>query len=176
MIGPTTECPCQRLVTCGMGAIKMNIPKELQNIAYDRVEIIFTLPYGFAIKEDEDYKKVSIKIEANKKTIEELNKITEVLPKICLDANNNIVNQYNYTNGQIIEGLHLNGVKDDSNKIRKLLHTIPEPYKEVFMWRVFADLSFKQIGQLFNKSDNWACVTYHRARLMIKEKMEDRYE
>lgn len=44
------------------------------------------------------------------------------------------------------------------------------------MWRVFADLSFKQIGQLFNKSDNWACVTYHRARLMIKEKMEDRYE
>ncbi len=67
-------------------------------------------------------------------------------------------------------------IKDDSNKIRKLLHTIPEPYKEVFMWRVFADLSFKQIGQLFNKSDNWACVTYHRARLMIKEKMEDRYE
>ena len=67
-------------------------------------------------------------------------------------------------------------IKDDSNKIRKLLHTIPEPYKEVFMWRVFADLSFKQIGQLFNKSDNWACVTYHRARLMIKEKMEDCYE
>ena len=67
-------------------------------------------------------------------------------------------------------------IKDDSNKIRKLLHTIPEPYKEVFMWRVFADLSFKQIGQLFNKSDNWACVTYLRARLMIKEKMEDRYE
>ena len=67
-------------------------------------------------------------------------------------------------------------IKDDSNKIRKLLHTIPEPYKEVFMWRVFANLSFKQIGQLFNKSDNWACVTYHRARLMIKEKMEDRYE
>ena len=31
----------------------MNIPKELQNIAYDRVEIIFTLPYGFAIKEED---------------------------------------------------------------------------------------------------------------------------
>ena len=67
-------------------------------------------------------------------------------------------------------------IKDDSEIIRKLLHTIPEPYKEVFMWRVFADLSFKQIGQLFNKSDNWACVTYHRARLMIRERMEDSYE
>ena len=64
-------------------------------------------------------------------------------------------------------------VQDNSKQIQKLLHNIPEPYKEVFMWRVFAELSFKQIGQLFNKSDNWACVTYHRARLMIKERMEE---
>ena len=40
------------------------------------------------------------------------------------------------------------------------------------MWRVFAELSFKQIGQIFGKSENWACVTYHRARLKIKERME----
>lgn len=64
-------------------------------------------------------------------------------------------------------------IQEDSREIRKVLHKIPEPYKEVFMWRVFAELSFKQIGQLFNKSDNWACVTYHRARLMIKERMEE---
>ena len=64
-------------------------------------------------------------------------------------------------------------IQEDSRKLQKLLHNIPEPYKEVFMWRVFAELSFKQIGQLFNKSDNWACVTYHRAKLMIKERMEE---
>lgn len=63
--------------------------------------------------------------------------------------------------------------QEDAKRVHKFLHNIPEPYKEVFMWRVFADLSFKQIGQLFNKSDNWACVTYHRARLMIKERMEE---
>lgn len=57
-------------------------------------------------------------------------------------------------------------------QIQKILHDIPEPYKEVFMWRVFAELSFKQIGQIFNKSENWACVTYHRARNKIKERME----
>jgi len=60
-----------------------------------------------------------------------------------------------------------------SKIIQKILHNMTEPYKEVFMWRTFGDLSFKQIGQIFNKSDNWACVTYHRARLMIKEKMEE---
>ena len=48
-----------------------------------------------------------------------------------------------------------------------------EPYKEVFMWRIYADLSFKQIAQIFGKNENWACVTYHRARKMIQERMEE---
>lgn len=63
--------------------------------------------------------------------------------------------------------------KDEAMRIRKILHTMPEPYREVFMWRVFAELSFNQIGQIFNKSDNWACVTYHRSKNMIKSKLEE---
>ena len=61
---------------------------------------------------------------------------------------------------------------DTTMQIQKILHDVPEPYKEVFMWRVYAELSFKQIGQIFGKSENWACVTYHRARNKIKEKLE----
>lgn len=64
---------------------------------------------------------------------------------------------------------------DEAVQIQKVLHDIPDPYKEVFMWRVFAELSFKQIGQIFGKSENWACVTYHRARNMIKERLEVDY-
>ncbi len=60
-------------------------------------------------------------------------------------------------------------------EIQKLLHTLSEPYKEVFMWRVLANLSFKQIGQIFNKTDNWACVTYHRAKAMLKSRLEEIY-
>lgn len=63
--------------------------------------------------------------------------------------------------------------QDEAQQIQKILHSIPDPYKEVFMWRVFAELSYKQIGQIFNKSENWACVTYHRARSMIKERLGD---
>lgn len=63
--------------------------------------------------------------------------------------------------------------KDEANQIQKILHGIPDPYKEVFMWRIFAELSYKQIGQIFNKSENWACVTYHRARNMIRERLGD---
>lgn len=57
--------------------------------------------------------------------------------------------------------------------IQQLLHTLGDPYKEVFMWRVYADLSFRQIGQIFGKTENWACVTYHRARQMIKKRWEE---
>lgn len=64
--------------------------------------------------------------------------------------------------------------QDEAAQIRKELHTISDPYKEVFMWRVFAELSFKQIGEIFNKSENWACVTYHRARTMIKNRLEEK--
>lgn len=57
-------------------------------------------------------------------------------------------------------------------QIHNIVHDLQEPYKEVFSLRVFAELSFKQIGQLFGKSENWACVTYHRARNKIREKVE----
>ena len=63
---------------------------------------------------------------------------------------------------------------EEAARIRAVLHNMPEPYKEVFMWRVFAELSFKQIGQIFGKSENWACVTYHRAKTMIKSRLEDK--
>lgn len=35
---------------------------------------------------------------------------------------------------------------EEAAQLRALLHEIPDPYKEVFMWRVFAELSYKQIG------------------------------
>ena len=57
--------------------------------------------------------------------------------------------------------------------IQELLHALREPYKEVFMWRVYGEKSFRDIGALFGKTENWACVTYHRAKRMIREGLED---
>ena len=56
--------------------------------------------------------------------------------------------------------------------IHQALHNLPEPYKEVFSLRVLGELSFRQIGLLFGKTENWARVTYHRARLTIKEELK----
>lgn len=62
--------------------------------------------------------------------------------------------------------------KETAFEIHKLLHNLPEPYKEVFSLRVFGELSFSQIGELFGKTESWARVTYHRARLKIKEELK----
>jgi len=56
--------------------------------------------------------------------------------------------------------------------IHKVLHTLEEPYKEVFCLRIFGEMSFKQIGELFGKTETWARVTYYRARLKIKEELK----
>lgn len=60
-----------------------------------------------------------------------------------------------------------------SMKVHGIIQNLKEPYKKVFTLRVFGELSFKQIGKLFAKSDNWACVTYHRAREKIKARLGD---
>ena len=62
---------------------------------------------------------------------------------------------------------------DTSFRIHMLLHEMEDPYKEVFELRVFGELSFAQIGKIFSKTENWARVTFHRARLKLKERMND---
>lgn len=62
--------------------------------------------------------------------------------------------------------------KESSLEIHKLLHNLQEPYKEVFSLRVFGELSFQQIAEIFGKSESWARVTFFRAKCKIKEAME----
>ena len=62
--------------------------------------------------------------------------------------------------------------REESRRLRQLLHGLEEPYREVFLWRHYGDLSFREIGQLFGKSENWACVTYHRARGKLRKEWE----
>ena len=63
--------------------------------------------------------------------------------------------------------------QEQAMRIHRILHDLPEPYKEVFSLRIFGQLSFGDIGRLFGRTANWACVTYHRARQKIQSEMEE---
>ena len=62
--------------------------------------------------------------------------------------------------------------QDESMRIHRLLHRLEEPYREVFTLRTLGQLRFRDIGDLFGKSENWACVVYHRACARLKKEME----
>ena len=59
--------------------------------------------------------------------------------------------------------------RETAFEIHLLLHELDEPYKEVFWMRTFGELSFSEIARLFGKTESWARVTYHRAKLKMKE-------
>lgn len=66
--------------------------------------------------------------------------------------------------------------KEETFRLHKVLHGLEEPYKEVFTLRVFGELSFKQISELFEKTESWSRVTFHRAKgkiqVLLKEESE----
>lgn len=61
--------------------------------------------------------------------------------------------------------------KETAFEVVRALHRLKEPYREVFWLRTFGELSFSQIGVLFEKTESWARVTYYRAKIMIKEEL-----
>lgn len=58
-------------------------------------------------------------------------------------------------------------------EIYKALHSLSEPYRELILLRIHTDLSFRQIGEIFGKSENWARVTFYRGKEKLKELIAD---
>ena len=67
--------------------------------------------------------------------------------------------------------------KDTAKNVLKVLHELPEPYREVFYLHVFGEIALVEIAELFGKSPSWAGVTYYRAKQKISDRLkEDGYE
>lgn len=62
--------------------------------------------------------------------------------------------------------------KEATQRLHILLHDLNEPYKEVFTLRVFGELSFSQIGELFEKTDSWSRLIFFRAKKQLQEAMK----
>lgn len=58
---------------------------------------------------------------------------------------------------------------ETAREIRAAVQQLKEPYKEVFILRVYGELSFREIGDIFGKSDVWGRVTYLRSREKVAE-------
>ena len=53
------------------------------------------------------------------------------------------------------------------------VHELPEPGREVVYLRVFASLSFREIGELLGRTETWARVTFYRCKERLKTGGDD---
>ncbi|MGG2028021.1 sigma-70 family RNA polymerase sigma factor [Gottfriedia sp. S16(2024)] len=64
---------------------------------------------------------------------------------------------------------------EDKVALYRIIHLLEEPYKEVLLLRILGGLSYKEIGEIQMKNENWARVTFYRAKIKLRErgKMEN---
>jgi RNA polymerase sigma factor (sigma-70 family) len=56
---------------------------------------------------------------------------------------------------------------EEKMQLIKAVHALDEPAKEIVLLRITGSFSFKEIGEVFNKNENWARVTFYRAKQKI---------
>lgn len=52
-------------------------------------------------------------------------------------------------------------------QVLKELHNLPEQMREVLYIKMSSELTFREIGEILGKSENWARVTYFRGKEKI---------
>lgn len=58
---------------------------------------------------------------------------------------------------------------EDKVMFFKKAHQLSESKREILYLRLLGDLSFKEIGSIFERSENWARVTFYRAKLELRK-------
>ncbi len=58
-------------------------------------------------------------------------------------------------------------LKEEKMELFRKVHVLDEISKEIVLLRVTGAFSFKKIAELFGKNENWARVTYYRAKQKI---------
>lgn len=58
-------------------------------------------------------------------------------------------------------------------KLNQIIHKFNEETREVLILRLYANLSFKEIGKVFGNSEQWARTTFYRGKLRIKEELKN---
>ena len=59
--------------------------------------------------------------------------------------------------------------KDSKLQLYKKMQNLDEHTREVIYLRITGELSFKEIGDILNKTENWARVTFYRGKQKLKE-------
>lgn len=60
-------------------------------------------------------------------------------------------------------------LNDEKISLYKRMQNLDDKTREVMYLRITGELSFKEIGLILNKTENWARVTFYRGKNQLKE-------
>lgn len=85
------------------------------------------------------------------------------------------IDDENFIDKIIFEKSFEDNIDDKSEIINlyKYIHDLDEDTREVFYLRLKGELSFKDIGEILNKSEDWARLTFYRGKIKLKEAMNN---
>lgn len=63
--------------------------------------------------------------------------------------------------------------REEITELYKQISKLDERTKEVIYLRIRAELSFREIGDILNKSEEWARIVFYRGKIKLKEWMSD---
>lgn len=64
---------------------------------------------------------------------------------------------------------------ESTQELYRAIHRLSEQEKEVVLYRMTGELSFRQIGEILGKSENWCRTVFYRAKQKIRKELE-KYE
>ena len=62
--------------------------------------------------------------------------------------------------------------KEKTLEVMKAVHILEENAKEVFLLRVTGGFSFREIGEICGRNENWARVTFYRGKQKIMKEVQ----
>jgi RNA polymerase sigma-70 factor, ECF subfamily len=66
-------------------------------------------------------------------------------------------------------------VEEQNTNLTTAISRLNDPFREIIVLRIFNELSFKEVGDLFNRSEGWARINFYRAKLQLRAFLSNDY-
>ena len=86
--------------------------------------------------------------------------------KKITDENIESIHFYDYVDEKLIQD-------EEKKELNNLIKQLDSKTAEVILLRIEGNLSFKEIGEILNQSENWARIVFYRGKNKLKEGVQN---
>ncbi len=77
------------------------------------------------------------------------------------------------TDGGALNPEYIYEQQNERKKVRELIEGLPEKYRDIILYRVYAEMTFAQAARAMNITDNSAKVLFYRAKKKLSEELKN---